>query len=114
MNTRNRTVILLFVITPSTALAHGEQALIPVAIDFVNVIILIVALVFSGFSPKGKTILGTIYLVSFGIVNYWTLNTFSYLEYINNMAPINSALLFIPIIVLGVSYPIIRKRFSRN
>lgn len=114
MNTRNSTITLLFVITPSTALAHGEQALIPFAIDFVNLIILAVVLIFSGLTLKGKAILGAIYLVSFGILNYWILNSFNYLEYINNMAPINSALLLIPIIILGVSYAIMRKQFSRD
>jgi hypothetical protein len=109
-----RTITLLFLIIPSTAFSHGEQVLIPFGIDLVNLIILTMVIIFSGLSLKGKAILGAIYLVSFGILNYWILNSFNYLEYINNMAPINAGLLLIPIIVLGVSYVLMRKRFSRN
>lgn len=103
----------LLVFLPTSALAHGEQVLIPFTIDFVNLIILVVVLILSKFTLRGKLILATIYLTMMVAVNYWCFETETYLEFINNMAPTNIAILLAPVTALIVSYLIIRKWFTR-
>lgn len=104
----------VLVALPSTAFAHGEQALIPFVVDFVDLIVLIIVLILSKFTLAGKFILATIYLTTLALVNYWCFATLRYLDYINNMAPTNAAILLIPVIVLGVAYMLLRKRFTRT
>ena len=58
MKSSKRILVIILLISPLTALAHGEQAIVPFLIEFVGLIAVVVILFSVKLNIIGKLILG--------------------------------------------------------
>lgn len=109
---RKLTTVLL-ILSPLTASAHGEQALVPFLVDITTLIIFIIGLKAINLTVTGKIILSVIYgltlVLTFSLINY-----VGYLNYLENMWLINVMLFFVPLAVVYLSYLGLKAKFRKD
>ncbi|HZY79072.1 MAG TPA: hypothetical protein VFE50_06075 [Cyclobacteriaceae bacterium] len=104
-------LLIVFLLAPSTAFAHGEESFIPFLIDFGSLIIFCLVALRVNITDKGRLILIASYLVTLGVVNWWFITSVKYLDYIGNMATTNAIIIIVPLLVPTLVYITIRKKY---
>jgi len=105
-------VSALLILMPLTAVAHGEEALIPFLIEFVDLAIFVGVLLTVTMNRRGKIVLTIIFLLTLYVSNYAVWNYQGYIDYLHNMASTNALLFFMPLIVFGVSFLVVKRLSS--
>lgn len=95
---------------PSVAFAHGEEVIWSLISQIVILILVLVAIGLIKWKLKGKLLLILLYFLSIILAELSIIN----IPYFKNEILINFILLFIPIIVIFVSYFTFRKKFERS
>ena len=95
---------------PSVAFAHGEEVIWSLISQIVILILVLVAIGLIKWKLKGKLLLILLYFLSIILAELSIIN----IPYFKNEILINFILLFIPIIVISVSYFTFRKKFERS
>lgn len=95
---------------PSVAFAHGEEVIWSVISQIVILILVLIAIGLIKWKLKGKLLLILLYFLSIILAELSIIN----IPYFKNEILINFILLFIPLIVISVSYFTFREKFERS
>lgn len=106
----NKIVLFGTLMLPSVAFAHGEEVIWSLISQIVILILVLVAIGLIKWKLKGKLLLILLYFLSIILAELSIIN----IPYFKNEILINFILLFIPIIVISVSYFTFRKKFERS
>jgi len=106
----NKIVLVGTLMLPSVAFAHGEEVIWSLISQIIILILVLVAIGLIKWKLKGKLFLIFLYFLSIFLTELYTFN----LPYSQNEILINFLLLFIPIIVISVSYFTFRKKFKKK
>jgi hypothetical protein len=104
MTNKKQALLCVLLITPMAALAHGDEVIYTLFIQIISIIISLIILVSVKVSVTGRSILLGIYLFSVIAVFYFINN----LSFRDNMLLINLSVAFIPLIVSGLTYLLLR------
>jgi len=99
-------------LSPMTASAHGEQALVPLLVDIATLIIFIIGLRTMNLNLTGKIILSIIYCLTLGLTML-LMNYVGYLNYLENMGLINVIIFFVPLTIVYLSYLGLKTKFKK-
>ena len=99
-------------LSPMTASAHGEQALVPLLVDIATLIIFIIGLRTINLNLTGKIILSIIYCLTLGLTML-LMNYVGYLNYLENMGLINVIIFFVPLTIVYLSYLGLKTKFKK-
>jgi hypothetical protein len=103
---------LIFLLIPAMAYAHGEEALLPIFIQLISLILFIAFIASVKIKHPGKLILTVVYIAS--TVGVFTLmGSVRYLVYLQKMASINTAIALIPPSAVMLVFFILDKRYSK-
>jgi hypothetical protein len=112
MKKLTRSFVILFILSPLTASAHGEQVLVPLLVDIATLIIFIIGLNTINLNLTGKIILSIIYCLTLGLTML-LMNYVGYLNYIESMGLINVIMFFVPLTIVYLSYLRLKTKFKK-
>ena len=108
-----RSFVILFILSPLPAWAHGEQAFVPILVDIATLIIFIIGLRTINLNLTGKIILSIIYCLTLGLTML-LMNYVGYLNYLKNMGLINAIIFFVPLTIVYLSYLGLKTKFKKG
>ena len=97
---------LLLLASPLTALAHGEEVLVTVFLEFTVFVILIIGLLIVHLNKKGKLIVGSIGIIGMVFTSIAT-NGLPYMKY---RTMINVLIVAVPLTIVTISYFALRSK----
>ncbi len=109
MNIKQR-LLILFLILPSIAFAHGEEVLLTVGISFVSIVIFLIFINLIKLKFAKKLILSAIFSLSTFLVWEFTNTT----PYRPNMGKINLLIASVPVVTTLLAYFIITQLNNRR
>jgi hypothetical protein len=110
MKKLTHTLSVLLLLSPLTALAHGEEVLVTLFLEFIVLVILVVGLLTINLNRTGKVIIGGIGILAVALTSVAT-NSFPYFQY---RTIINIAIVVAPLIILTLSYFALRNKFQKD
>lgn len=109
MNRLKYIIALLLFASPLTALAHGEEVLVTVFLEFLTVVILVIGLFTIKLNKKGKFVIGGIYLMTIILTSILT----NLLPYRQNQTLINFLVVVVPLTIGIASYIGLKDKFHK-
>lgn len=103
-------LILLLLATPLTALAHGEEILETVFLEFIVVIIFVIGLLTIKLRGKGKLLIGGIFILT-TVLTFIFIDSFPYNQY---RTTINIVVVIVPLTIGVVSYFGLKNKFQKE
>jgi hypothetical protein len=104
-------LLTALLLTPSVVLAHGEEVLLPFFIQFISIILFIVFIISVKIKFRDKLILTVVYIMA-TIGAFILMTPKTYVEYLHNMANINTAIALIPPFTVMLVFFILKKSYS--
>lgn len=100
---------LLLLASPLTALAHGEEVLVTIFLEFIVIVILVVGLLTINLTRTGKLIIGIIGMLAIVLTSI-AVNSLSYNQY---RTMINIVVVTVPLTIMIISYFGLKSRFKK-
>ena len=110
MNRLKHFLLLLLLACPLKSLAHGQDALVTVFLEFYVVVVLVIGLLAIKFNGKGKLIIGGICI--FGtVLTFMIINSLPYNQY---QEMINIVVVVLPLTIGVISYLGLKNKFQKK
>jgi energy-coupling factor transporter transmembrane protein EcfT len=110
MKNQKLIILALLLLISQSALAHGEEVLIPLFIEFVGMIIVFVIVALIRFKIVGKLLLVSIYIISTIIIIILTFN----IPYRDNKIVIDISSIGGPIALTIAGYLIFKNKYQKT
>src|ERR1043166_9444264 len=110
MKNLKRALLTAILISPLTALAHGEEVLFTLFIQLGLIIIFGLVLWTIKLNLKGKLILGTIFILT-TLLTFKLVDNLPYNEY---ETIINVVIIVVPLTIVSISYMGLKTRFQKK
>jgi hypothetical protein len=102
--------LLLLLVSPLTAFAHGEEVLVTIFLVFIVFVILVVGLMAMKLNRTGKLVIGGVGILAMVLTSIVTDN----LPYNQYRTMINILVVVVPLTIVTVSYVGLKNKFQRT